>query len=86
MISQTYSTKQFELSTSKAFNPTAFLLIGGLDAHTRKKKLLCAVEPPVEQLFKEAKIMTLNEIIKSENCLLALHQMSAFKCKKFTDN
>ena len=25
-------------------------------------------------LFKEAKIMTINEIIKSENCVLALHQ------------
>ena len=31
---------------------------------------------PVEPLFKEAKIMTLNEIIKSENCLLALHHIN----------
>ena len=30
----------------------------------------------VEPLFKEAKIMTLNEIIKSENCLLALHHIN----------
>ena len=52
MISQTYSTKQFELSTSKA-------------KYT-----------PVEPLFKEARIMTLNEIIKSENCLLTLHNIN----------
>ena len=31
---------------------------------------------PVEPLFKETKIMTLNEIIKSENCLLALHHIN----------
>ena len=29
----------------------------------------------LEPLFKETKIMTLNEIIKSENCLLALHHI-----------
>ena len=31
---------------------------------------------PVEPLLKEAKIMTLNKIIKSENCLLALHHIN----------
>ena len=31
---------------------------------------------PVEPLFKETKIMTLNEIIKSENCLLASHHIN----------
>ena len=31
---------------------------------------------PVEPLFKETKIMTLNEIIKLENCLLALHNIT----------
>ena len=31
---------------------------------------------PVESLFKKTKIMTLNEIIKSENCLLALHHIN----------
>ena len=31
---------------------------------------------PVQPLFKETKIMTLNEIIKSENCLLALHHIN----------
>ena len=31
---------------------------------------------PVESLFKETKIMTLNEIMKSENCLLALHHIN----------
>ena len=44
-----------------------------------KKNLLCAVEPPVpveQLLIKEAKIMTLNKIIKSENCLLALHHIN----------
>ena len=30
----------------------------------------------MEPLFKETKIMTLNEIIKSENCLLALHHIN----------
>ena len=30
---------------------------------------------PVEPLFKETKIMTLNEITESENCLLALHHI-----------
>ena len=31
---------------------------------------------PVEPLFKEGKIMALNEIRKSENCLLALHHIN----------
>ena len=31
---------------------------------------------PVEPLFKETKIMTLNEIIESESCLLALHHIN----------
>ena len=30
----------------------------------------------MEPLFKEAKIMTLNKIIKAENCLLALHRIN----------
>ena len=31
---------------------------------------------PVEPLFKETKFVTLNEIIKSEKCLLALHRLN----------
>ena len=33
---------------------------------------------PVEPLFKETKIMILNEIIKLENCLLALYHINQY--------
>ena len=33
---------------------------------------------PAEALFKGTKIMTVNEIIKSENCLLALHHINQY--------
>lgn len=35
--------------------------------------------------FQRKKIMTLNEIIKSENCLTSYKAMSAIKFKQFAD-